>query len=179
MQPPPLSQSQQLAQYDYSDSSRNDSRARNAARERLPPSAVRFACQRAARARACPVRQHGRPGQRTARGALARRRALPHARSPCGIRSRPGRRTGAPERIDGPPRPRGAWEIRREAWAPPAPAPRPLAATGQTRRTRSHATWQATAMTGGGGEIACPCPPWASGLLPTLPPASQRYRARG
>ena len=175
MQPPPLSQSQQLAQYDYSDSSRNDSRARNRARDRLPPSTVRFACPRAR----LSWGQHGRPVQRAARGALARRRALPHARSPCGIRSRPGRRTGAPARIDGPPRPRGAWEIRREAWAPPAPAPRPLAATGQTRRTRSHATWQATAMTGGGGEIACPCPPWASGLLPTLPPASQRYRARG
>ena len=43
MQPPPLSQSQQLAQYDYSDSSRNGSRARNGARERLAPSTVRFA----------------------------------------------------------------------------------------------------------------------------------------
>eukprot|EP00802_Teleaulax_amphioxeia_P008062 Tamp_08070.p1 GENE.Tamp_08070~~Tamp_08070.p1 ORF type:complete len:770 (+),score=52.68 Tamp_08070:44-2311(+) len=40
MQPPPLSQSQQLSQYDHSDSSRYDSRARDASRERVPASSI-------------------------------------------------------------------------------------------------------------------------------------------
>jgi hypothetical protein len=172
MQPPPLSQSQQLSQYDHSDSSRYDSRARDASRERVPASSVRLA-RPCACAYASPV-DPGREAaaQRVPAPKVAPRPLTPAPARPRTARSQPGRRTGTAARTAGSPTPRVAWATHRGAWGPAA------AATGQTRRTRSHATGPATVMTGG-GEPACPCPRWASELHLKPRPASRRCRARG